>query len=205
VGQSIDLAQFEAIHSVLAGTMVEWFQLGVVRERSGNKSPAFQPYDVFAAKDGSVVIAAPAATIFEKVCIVLGLDPADEYWSSARTAINEVQGLEFDAILRGWCEERTMAELVENLNAAGVPCCAILSSEVAAKDAHYEARQVHIEWEDGQVGRIKGTGVVPRFSATPGKIWRGTTGPGADNVKIFGELLGYSHEQLNRLISRGVV
>jgi crotonobetainyl-CoA:carnitine CoA-transferase CaiB-like acyl-CoA transferase len=186
VGQVIDLAQFEAIHAVLAGTMVEHFQLGVTRERSGNKSPAFQPYDVFAVKDGSVVIAAPAETIFEKTCKVLGLDPKDEYWVSARTAINDVQGLEFDALLRGWCEERTMAEAIEQLNAAGVACSPILNARTSAEDPHYRARGVHIEWEDEALGmKVKGTGVTPRFSATPGKIWRGTTLPGADNETIF--------------------
>lgn len=184
-GQVIDLAQFEAIHSVLAGTMVEWFHLGVTRERSGNKSPAFQPYDVFAVKDGSVVIAAPAETIFEKTCKVLGLDPTDPYWSSARTAINDVQGLEFDALLRGWCEERTMAEAIEQLNAAGVACSPILNAQTAAEDPHYQARGVHMEWDDEVVGKVRGTGVTPRFSATPGKIWRGTTLPGADNDRIF--------------------
>ncbi len=184
-GQVIDLAQFEAIHSVLAGTMVEWFQLGLTRERSGNKAPAFQPYDVFAVKDGAVVIAAPAETIYDKACKVLGLDSKDPYWVKARTMINEVEGLEFDALLRGWCEERTMEEAIEQLNAAGVACSPILNSQNAAEDPHYQARGVHIEWDDEIVGRIRGTGVTPRFSATPGKIWRGATLPGADNDRIF--------------------
>jgi crotonobetainyl-CoA:carnitine CoA-transferase CaiB-like acyl-CoA transferase len=190
-GQVIDLAQFEAIHSVLAGTMVEWFELGVVRERSGNKSPAFQPYDVFMAADGAVVIAAPAETIFEKACTVIGLDPKDPHWAGARLAINELNGIEFDALLRGWVEERPMTEVIETLNAAGVPCSPILSSQLAAENPHYQARNVHVEWHDEQLGRsIKGTAPAPRFSETPAKIWRGTTAPGADNAKIFGELLG---------------
>ncbi|OAI39498.1 hypothetical protein AYO38_07450 [bacterium SCGC AG-212-C10] len=205
VGQVIDLAQFEAILAVLAGTMVEYFHLGAVRERSGNKSPAFQPYDVFTAKDGAVVIAAPAQTIFEKACTIIGLDPKDEHWADARTAINEVNGMEFDALFRGWVEERTMAELVETLNAAGVPCSAILSSKLAAEDPHYQARNVHIEWDDEQVGTVKGTAPVPRFSATPSKIWRGTTGPGADNERIFGELLGYTAEQLSQMKARTII
>ena len=45
----------EAIHALLAGTMLEYFQLDSVRERSGNKAPAFQPYDVFRASDGWIV------------------------------------------------------------------------------------------------------------------------------------------------------
>ncbi|MGI8925060.1 MAG: CaiB/BaiF CoA transferase family protein [Tepidiformaceae bacterium] len=205
IGQSIDLAQFEAIHAVLAGTMVEWFQLGIVRERSGNASPAFQPYDVFRAADGVVVIAAPAATIFEKACAVLGLDPADPYWANARTSIHEVAGIEFDALLRGWVEERPLAEVVTTLNAAGVPCSAILNAQLSAEDAHYRARKVHIEWEDEQVGTLKGSGPVPRFSRTPGKIWRGTAAAGADNARIYGEVLGYSAEQLATMKAKGVL
>jgi crotonobetainyl-CoA:carnitine CoA-transferase CaiB-like acyl-CoA transferase len=205
VGQVIDLAQFEAIHSVLAGTMVEYFQLGVVRERSGNKSPAFQPYDVFRCADGSVVVASPAATIFEKVCRLLELDPTDPHWVSARTQINDINGLEFDAIFRGWVEERTMANLIAVLNDAGIPCAPILNSRLAAEDPHYQARGVHTEWDDEQVGRVKGTAPLPRFSATPAQIWRGTTAPGADNAKIFGELLGYGVEALAKMKAAGVM
>lgn len=195
-GQVIDLAQFEAIHAVLAGTMIEWFQMGVSRERSGNKSPAFQPYDVYKAKDGSVVIASPAPTIHTKVCKLLGLDHEDPYWAGARTEIEEVNGLEFDAILRGWVEERPMLQVIDELNAAGIPCSPILNAQGSAEDPHYQSRGVHIEWDDEQVGRLKGTGVVPRFSKTPGKIWRGTAAPGADNERILGELLGFSAEQI---------
>lgn len=203
-GQSIDVAQFEAIHAILAGTMVEYFQLGTVRERSGNKAPAFQPYDVFKAADGWVVIAA-VGSLFEKVCRVLGLDHTDDYWAKARLEVNEVHGLEFDAILRGWVEERTKQEVVEAMNAAGVACCPIVTSRDAANDPHYQAREVHVEWDDEQVGRLKGVGFVPKFSKTPQRIWRGSAALGADNGRIFGEVLGYTSEQLQRLAFNKVI
>ncbi len=94
-----------------------------------------------------------------------------------------------------------MLQVIDELNAAGIPCSPIMSAQNAAEDAHYQARGVHIEWDDEQVGRLKGTGVVPRFSKTPGKIWRGSAAPGADNARIFGELLGYSPETLEKLRS----
>jgi crotonobetainyl-CoA:carnitine CoA-transferase CaiB-like acyl-CoA transferase len=205
VGQSIDLAQFEAIHSVLAGTMVEWFQLGLARERTGNKSPAFQPYDVFDVSDGAVVIAAPAANIFAKACRVIGIDAHDPHWADAGRAVNDPSGIEFDAVLRGWCIERPMTEVVDLMNEAGVPCSPIVSAKDAAEDPHYQARGVHVQWEDEQVGRLRGTGTAPRFSKTPTKIWRGTTAPGADNRKIFCELLGYREQHLAALTEMGVI
>src|SRR5581483_5696040 len=72
-GQVVDVAQYEAIHQILGGTMVEYFDTGSVRERSGNKHPQFQPYDVFAASDGWVVLGA-VGPIFGRVCELLGLD-----------------------------------------------------------------------------------------------------------------------------------
>jgi crotonobetainyl-CoA:carnitine CoA-transferase CaiB-like acyl-CoA transferase len=203
-GQSIDLAQYEAIHAILAGTMVEYFQMGSVRQRSGNKAPAFQPYDVFRASDGWVVIAA-VGSLFDKVARVIGLDPTEEKWMKARLEINEPHGLEFDALLRGWVADRTMGQVVDEMNAAGVASCPINSAKDAAEDAHFKARGIHIEWEDEQVGTLKGVGMVPKFSKTPQKIWRGSGRLGADNGKIYGELLGYGVSELEDFGERGVI
>lgn len=203
-GQSIDLSQFEAIHATLGGTMVEYFQLDSVRERSGNKALAFQPYDVFRAADGWVVIAA-AGTLFDKVCRLIGLDPTDEKWAAAHIEIEEVHGIEFDTLLRAWVAERAVSEVVELMNEAGVACSPVLNSRDAANDPHHKARGLHIEWEDEQVGRLKGVGPVPKFSKTPQKIWRGSAALGADNERIYGKLLGRDSEQLARLRADGVI
>ncbi len=57
-GQAIDVAQYEAIHKTMGGTMLEYFQNGIVRERSGNRAQGFQPLDTFQASDGWVVMGA---------------------------------------------------------------------------------------------------------------------------------------------------
>ena len=201
-GQVVDLAQFEAVHQILAGTMVQYFDTGTVRQRSGNKAPNFQPYDVFAARDGWVVTGA-AGPIFARLCTVIGLDP-DKY-ASAATELDSVEGIEFDLRLRQWIAERPVPEVVETLNAACVPCCPVMSSAAMAEDPHYQARAVHVEWEDLQVGKVKGTGVAPKFSRTPGKIWRGSVPVGHDNDLIYRDLLGLTPADLADLKQRGVV
>ena len=204
LGQSIDLSQFEAIHALLAGTMVEYFQLDSVRERSGNKAPAFQPYDVFRAADGWVVIAA-VGTLFDKVCRLIGLDPTEEKWASAHIDIEGVHGIEFDTLLRVWVQDRKVGEVVELMNQAGVACSPVLNARDAAHDPHYQARDLHIEWEDEQVGRLRGVGAVPKFSKTPQKIWRGSAALGADNDRIYGDVLGRDSEELAKLRADGVI
>ena len=204
-GQVVDISQFEAIHRLLSGTMVEYFSNGFVRERTGNKATAFQPYDAFQASDGWVVVGAVGLAVFSRVCRVLGLDPEEEKWQRASTDINGLEGIEFDALLRGWIAERTVEEVVEQLNAAQVACCPIMNSQAMAEDPHYEARNVHVEWEDNQVGTVKGTGVSPAFSATPGKLWRGSVPVGHDNEQIYTHFAGLSREEVARLKEKGVI
>ncbi len=205
-GQVIDLAQYEAVHRILSGTMVAYHELGLVRERAGNKAGNAQPWDTFQAKDGWVVVAAIGPVVYSRVCRVLGLDPDDPKWVSARREIDSPQGIEFDAVLRGWVEERSVDEVVRILNEAQVGCSRIMNAREMAENPHYQARGVHLEWEDHQLGRaVKGVGIVPKFSGTPGKIWRGSVPVGHDNALVYGDLLGLEPETLDELSGRGVI
>lgn len=204
-GQVIDMAQFEAIHRTLGGTMIEYFHKQVVRERSGNKANAFQPYDTFETRDGWVAIGAVSWPVFERVLKVIGLDPNDPKWRKAQTEVGSMEGIEFDAIFRGWVAERTVNEVVTVMNEADVGCTPIMNSMQLAEDPHYKARDVHTEWNDELVGKVKGIGVIPKFSLTPGKIWRGTVRVGHDNQRVYGGLLGISDEELSLLADEKII
>ncbi|GBD11963.1 Bile acid-CoA transferase [bacterium HR23] len=204
-GQSIDLAQYEAVHRCLAGTMVAYFQGGVVRERRGNRAGEVQPYDVFHARDGMVVIAVANLNIFERLCRLIGVERDGEWMRIAHTQPDSEIGLEFDALLRGWVIERSAREVEVLLNQHGIPCSRIMSARDMAEDPHYRARGVHTTWEDLQVGRIQGVGVIPKFSKTPGKVWRGTAPVGYDNLLVYGRLLGLSAEEVEALRKKGVL
>jgi crotonobetainyl-CoA:carnitine CoA-transferase CaiB-like acyl-CoA transferase len=197
-GQAVDVAQFEAIHKTMGGTMVEYFQEGVVRERSGNRAQGFQPLDTFQASDGWVVMGA-LGEVYNRLLPVIGMDPADPKWQSARTNLESIEGIEFDAILRGWIAERTVAEVVRAMTDGKVPCSPIMSSKDIAEDPQYRARQMHIEWEDEQVGKVRGIGIAPRFSLTPGKVVRGSVPIGHDNERVLCGLLGLSASELEAL------
>jgi crotonobetainyl-CoA:carnitine CoA-transferase CaiB-like acyl-CoA transferase len=204
-GQVIDLAQYEAIHHTLAGTMVAYYEMGLERERSGNQAGLFQPYDTYQASDGWVNIAA-LGTVFNRICGVLGLDPSEDKWQKAQFEVESMEGIEFDAILRGWVEERTIKEVVDTLNAAEVGCSAIMTPRDMAEDPHYRARNVHIEWEDLNLGRkVKGIGIVPKFSKTPGEVWRGSVPLGYDNETVYTSLLGLDNAVLARLKEEGII
>ena len=119
--------------------------------------------------------------------------------------MNSREGREFDAHVRGWIGARSVEEVVRAFNAAQVPCCPVMTARDMAEDPHYRARQAHIEWEDLQVGPVKGTSVAPKFSRTPGKIWRGSVPVGYDNDVVYRDLLGLSDQELEDLRRRHVV
>ena len=137
---------------------------------------------------------------------VIDLDPDDEKWGPAANAPDSPEGIEFDAVLRGWVAERTVEEVVEALNAVQVAAAAIMTPKDIAEDPHYKVRNVHIEWEDINLGRkVKGTGVIPKFSLTPGEIWRGSVPLGYDNEMVYDRLLGLSTGELEQLREQGVI
>ena len=185
--------------------MVAFYELGLDRERNGNAAGIFQPYDAFQANDGWVNIAAIGPGL-NRLLSVIGLDPNDVKWKSVGNEPQSLEGIEFDAILRGWVAERTVKETVEILNAAQIAATAIMTPKDMAEDPHYEMRNVHIEWEDVNLGRkVKGTGVIPKFSKTPGEIWRGSVPLGYDNESVYEKYLGLSASDLDQLKKDGVI
>ena len=81
-----------------------------------------------------------------------------------------------------------------------------MTPKAMAEGPHYQALDVHIEWDDISLGRkVKGTGITPKFSLTPGKIWRGSVPVGYDNESIYCRFLGLTPEDLKQLTEQGVI
>ena len=74
-GQVVDVAQFEAMAQYMCGTYTTYTMAGQVTERSGNASPAFQPYDLFESKDGALVaLGAFGPGVYKRCIQALGFD-----------------------------------------------------------------------------------------------------------------------------------
>ena len=103
-------------------------------------------------------------------------------------------------LMSSWRSHWPQGHLKERLVGLG------MNAQEMAEDPHYKARGVHVEWEDQQLGKtVKGIGVVPRFSKTPGKIWRGSVPVGYDNELVYCDLLGLGAQALQDLSHRGVI
>jgi L-carnitine CoA-transferase len=187
-GQAIDIAMYEVAHKVLGGTMVEYFRDGHVRSRTGNRAPGEPFSGTFRCADGWIVIAPVEDT--SRVEAVIGATKGTDDLGRA---------------LEAWTAHRPCDKAVPILTGAGIACTKVMAANEMAADPHYQARDMHIEWDDQELGRVRGVGIVPKFSSTPGKIWRGAVGVGRDNELVYGKLLGLSGEEIAALASDGII
>jgi crotonobetainyl-CoA:carnitine CoA-transferase CaiB-like acyl-CoA transferase len=195
-GQAIDIAMYEVAHKVLGGTMVEYFRNGHVRSRQDNQAGGERFAGTFRCADGWIVIAPleDGARIDAAIGARPPTAPAPAAADSQRRAD-----------LGAWLVSRPCQEALRILNGAGIACSKVMSAQDVAEDPYYQARAVDIDWDDPEMGKVRGVGIVPKFSATPGKIWRGAVGIGRDNQLVYQQLLGLTDEQLETLAGEGTI
>jgi crotonobetainyl-CoA:carnitine CoA-transferase CaiB-like acyl-CoA transferase len=200
-GQSVDVAQYEMFFVLLENLALDYFARGVVRGRYGTAHPRLFPYDVHAAKDGWVVVAAPTQPTWERLLAMIG--PVPSAWTPPEFRREHQE--EVRRRLDEFCRERT-GEALEALGRHhDVAVSRVYDIAAIARDPHYRERSMFEEWTDPVAGRVKGAGIAPKFSATPGRVWRGAPWLGQDNEAIVVGLLGYPPEKLQRLIATGVL
>ncbi len=200
-GQAVDVAQYEIFFVLLENLALDYFERGVVRGRFGTAHARLHPYDVHRARDGWVVVAAPTAESFRRLRKLVGLDDPHYDDPAYRLAHREP----VDRAIAAWCEGRTLEELERLGRTHDVAVDRVADISAIARDPHYAARDMFVEWDDPIAGRVKGAGIAPKFSGTPGRVWRGAPWLGQDNDRVLRELLGYSDAQIARLRALGAV
>ncbi|MGC2360474.1 MAG: CoA transferase [Thermoplasmata archaeon] len=200
-GQAIDVAQYEVFFTLLENLALDYFMRGVVRGRFGTGHARLHPYDVHRAADGWVVVAAPTPDAWMALKTVIGFsDPAyddRDFRLSHREPV--------DRAIAEFCASRSREELERIGREHDVAISRVYDIEDIARDPHYQRRGMLLEWDDPVAGRVKGAGVAPKFSETPGGVWRGAPWLGQDNRAVLHGILGYSDSKIAELRAAGVI
>ncbi|MCI4355625.1 MAG: CoA transferase [Thermoplasmata archaeon] len=200
-GQAVDVAQYEMFFILLENLALDYFARGVVRGRHGTAHPRLHPYDVHAARDGWVVVAAPTDSAWTRLASVMG--PVPKEWQDP--GYRREHRAEVDRAIAEFCRTRSGEELEALARQHDLAIARVLDISQIARDPHYKARDMFAEWMDPIAGKVRGAGIAPRFSATPGKVWRGAPWLGQDNDAVLGGLLGYPADRIGRLRAAGVI
>jgi len=166
-GQWIDMALLDVQASVLANQALFYLVSGKSPQRMGGAHPTVVPYQNFPVADGSfVIIAVGNDSQFERFAAILGLPhlARDEKF---RTNAGRVQNrAELIPQLVERTKTRKRAELLEALEAAGVPAGPINNVGQVFADPQVLARGMKIDLPDvdARGGRVPGVRAPIRFS-----------------------------------------
>ncbi|WP_417209725.1 CaiB/BaiF CoA transferase family protein [Antarctobacter sp.] len=176
-------------------------------ERTGNRHGGLgvAPYNAYPAKDGWVVVNAPADHHWRAICEVIGQpDLADDPRLATRT--DRVVNFELvDELLEAWMKTQTKGDAAAAMLARSVPCAPVRNLKEVMNDENMLARGSLQPLDHPELGRIN----VPHSPLNMKGVPRIPLEPhlplGAKNDEIYGEWLGHSREEIDRMKADGVI
>ncbi|WP_445169386.1 CaiB/BaiF CoA transferase family protein [Mycolicibacterium sp. Dal123E01] len=207
-GQIVDAALTESCLAVQESTIPDYDIGGVVRGPSGTRLEGIAPSNIYRSADGSwVVIAANQDTVFRRLCAAMGqpeLADDDRFINHVARGRNQD---EIDKLIGDWAAARDPADIISTLSEAGVISGPINTVAEVVTDPQLLSRGMIADHWDERIGRnVKGPGVVPVLSESPGTIRSaGSSRPGQHNSEIYTELLGVPADEIADLESIGVL
>ena len=203
-GQAIDVSLLESGVSLAIWEAGRYFATGEVGRPLGSAHQSTAPYQAVRTADGWITVGAVTPKTWTGLCTALDLpelldDPryqdAFERHGRRDTLIPAIE-----AATTKWAT----VDLVEALDAAGVPCAPISDMAQVFGDAHLDQRGFFWDAPHPELGLVRQIGSPLRLSATPPV--RRSAGPllGADTEAVLAEA-GLSSAEIEDLLSSDVV
>ncbi len=205
-GQVIDMAIIEPILTIL-GPQATWYdQLGVVQERTGNRSVNNAPRNTYKTADGKwVAVSTSAQSIAERVMRLVGHPEviAEPWFRSGADRARHADVL--DRMVGDWIARHPMATVIQEFEAAEAAVAPIYDIRDVLEDPQYKALDSITTVPDEELGPIRMQNVMFRLSATPGRIRFAGRKVGADTEAVLSECLGIDPQQVAELRARGAL
>lgn len=206
-GQYVDSALYECAFSFMEPHIPAFEKLGHIANRAGSRLPDNVPNNLYPTKDGSFIhIAAVGEPVFKRFMGLLGKpelidDPR------FRTPVDRSRNEDaLNAMIEAWTTAHDLATLERKLQDADVPATRIYTMADIFRDPHYRARGAIVDAPDAELGSIKMANVVPRLSATPGRVRHaGGAAIGGDTRAVLRDVAGLSDGEIEVLRAAGVV
>ena len=200
-GQQIEVSMSEVVSSLIPEAFMEFTMNGQQVERIGNHDPNMAPHNVYRCEgdDAWVAIAARDDAEWRAISTALG-DPGlgsdPRYATLAARKRNEV---DLDRTVAKWTVGRSPREVMERLQALGVPAGPIMNVIDLMADPHLTERGFAIEMDHPETGKQTMAGLPARFGAMPELAYFSAPLLGQHNDSVFGELLAHPEEQIRKL------
>ena len=205
-GQFIDIALHDGIFRFLDEIAAVYDKTGQVRERMGTETHTSVPHSHYPTSDDKwVAIACTNDKMFGRLATVIGQPELaiPERYGTVSARLNHRN--EVNRIVSAWTETKTRDEVIKLCSIGDVPCGPVNSIADIFDEPQYWERDTLVRVKDDRIGDLAVQGVVPKLSATPGRIDHLGPALGAHNEQIYRDWLGFDDDALAELRNENVI
>ena len=199
-GQLVDVAMTDGVISLLVQFVQQYFVDGVAPKPGALRlNGGAAHYNAYETKDGRwVAVGANEPWFFANVCELLGRpELADRQHDAHRRD-------EIEAAFRDAFKTRTAQEWHELMAEADTCVSKVFDFDEVFADPQTAHREMALELEHPQAGKVRQVGFPIKLSATPASFRKFASTKGQDTAAVMEEL-GYSKEEVARLREKGAV
>jgi crotonobetainyl-CoA:carnitine CoA-transferase CaiB-like acyl-CoA transferase len=200
-GQFVDLAMTDGIYSLLVSQLSTYFATGVVPRRGETQlDGGVHYYNVYETQDGKwLSIGSIEPWFYANLCKALGREDLLPY--------EFVEGEQRETLqhtLSDIFKTKSRDEWFDLLTRHDICVGKVYDLNETAHDPHLRARQMIVEVDHPQAGKVKQVGISVKLSETPGQIRFLAAPMGAHTEEIL-TAMGYSQEKVVELRTAGAI
>lgn len=203
-GQELHASLLTTALTFTNGWHIEAAVAGVDRAPFGNLSPNSAPSDVYRAADGHVVVQAIGSRMFASWANLIGRSDLLEDPRFTSDTERGRYGAHLSALMQGWIDKKTVAEVVDALTAAGIPCGPVYSPKQLLDDELVRESKVFSPTDvPGAPNSAPLVRPIVEFAGCDVSIRAAAPFAGAQTRTILSGL-GLSGEEVDELIGSGI-
>ncbi|NMC31775.1 MAG: CoA transferase [Veillonellaceae bacterium] len=206
LGQVVDVALVDSAVASLEIINMIYLVENRLPQRIGNRYESVYPYDSFQAKDDLVIIGAGNDKLFGLFAKHIGKPELVDHPDYAKTRDRVKNHAAVKQFVEEWTKTKTVAEIVDELLAIGVPAAPIYNIAQVAADPHIAgAREMFVDIVHPKAGPIKITGPHIKLSDTKPSIRTPSPALGEHNEEVLSSMLGMTKDEIEALKQEGVL
>lgn len=206
-GQYIDLAQREAMSTMLGEFYMDWSMNARLPQHEGTSHDWMAPHNIYpcAGEEEWIAICVRSDGEWESLKRALGEPEWAEQQQFSDQILRWEHRVELDRELSGWTAPRSKTEIFAALRAERVPSSPVWKTLEVLRDPHLKARGFYEPLRHPEVGIWMVHGWLWRTSGAGPCVLAPAPDFGQHNAEILGGLLGLSDQEQSALETAGVI
>jgi crotonobetainyl-CoA:carnitine CoA-transferase CaiB-like acyl-CoA transferase len=200
-GQYVDTSMTDGVVSLLTFPFSEYFEKGKIAKRGEHAISGGLPcYNVFKTKDDQYIsIGSIEPWFYANLCRIIGREDLISYQIAPPEKQEEIFRI-FSEIFK----QKTRDEWDQDLNRLDLCAGKVLNPDEVIHEPQLIERDMFIELDHPQQGKIRQTGIPIKLSGTPGAVTRFPPHLGEHTDEVLTEL-GYKQPEIDLLRQKGCI